>query len=242
MFISKKISFKIMSLMIMVILFLAVSIGFYSFTNFEKSVRENKSEILVNIVTNLKGNISSKIDGIGLVSTNINGLSGVRNYFSNNSNFISAQNELKEFDKGITEISEGIFITNKNGEIVLDSKDGSMIGINVKDRDYFSQTKNGEMVLSNPVESKSTGNLVLVHARPYIINDEIKGMVGITVKFDYITNLVDEIKVGENGYAYMLNGEGLALAHPIKEKVLVENIGETGIPELTKQVIKMTSG
>ncbi|PAB57154.1 methyl-accepting chemotaxis protein, partial [Anaeromicrobium sediminis] len=131
--------------------------------------------------------------------------------------------------------------------IIMSDKDGKYLssngkGGNIAGRDYFPKVMAGQVVVSEPVISKSTGNPIVVVAAP--IKDDsrnVVGLIGGTVNLSLITDLVNAEKLGETGYAYMINQEGLVMAHPKEEMILKYNALQTGSAsqiDLTKKMVK----
>ena len=50
--------------------------------------------------------------------------------------------------------------------------------------------------------------------------------------------VVDAVKVGESGYAYMLNDSGMVIAHPKKEFILKRNLADEF--DFAKEIMKMS--
>jgi methyl-accepting chemotaxis protein len=147
---------------------------------------------------------------------------------------------LKSFNAGISDICEVVFITDLTGNIILDSVDGSYSTLNVKDRDYFAAAIQGGTLWSDVIVSKGSGNAVTVYAMP-VKNaaGQIQGLIAASVRFDTITKPLVDIQVGETGYAYMIDRNGLLVYHPVSEKILTENLYETANETLKPQVEEM---
>ncbi|PKM86886.1 MAG: methyl-accepting chemotaxis protein, partial [Firmicutes bacterium HGW-Firmicutes-12] len=90
--------------------------------------------------------------------------------------------------------------------------------------------------------SKLTGNTVIAFAHPLIINNSVVGALVGSVPFNNITKYAADIKVGQNGYAYMINKNGVIVYHPQEEKILTENLTETDNEELRVLAKEMTAG
>jgi methyl-accepting chemotaxis protein len=86
---------------------------------------------------------------------------------------------------------------------------------NVADRPYFQQAKSGKIVISNPVISKVDGKQVIVVAAPIIKDEKIAGVLAATVTLGDMIKLVGKIKIGETGYAYVDQNDGLVIFHPV---------------------------
>ncbi len=129
---------------------------------------------------------------------------------------------------------QGIFVTTANGEIytgVLEGG-GEYKGINIGNTDYFqSARQEGNAVLSNMVLSKSTGKPIVVACAPIEAkNGKFLGTFGLVIHANYFTELVSGRKIGETGYGFMADANGLCIAHPKPENILKTNF--TNIKEM----------
>ncbi|QEK11114.1 methyl-accepting chemotaxis protein [Crassaminicella thermophila] len=154
-------------------------------------------------------------------------------------------NALKKFvsdNKEAFKDFETIIISDKYGKYLSSNGQGG----NIIDRAYFPKVMAGQTVISKPIISKSTGNPIVVVAAP-IKNDSgnVIGLIGGTVNLSVITDIVNAEKLGDTGYAYMIDQEGIVMAHPKKEMILKYNAlqkGSTSQKELTKKMIKSKTG
>ncbi|QXM07265.1 methyl-accepting chemotaxis protein [Crassaminicella indica] len=148
-------------------------------------------------------------------------------------------------------ISENKNIFNEFEAIIMSDIDGNYLstngqGGNIKDRKYFSKVIAGQITISEPIVSKTTRQPVIVIAAP--IKDDmgnIIGLIGGTVNLSTITDIVNAEKLGDTGYAYMVDQEGLVMAHPKKEMILNYNALEKGSDSqiaLTKKMVKRETG
>jgi methyl-accepting chemotaxis protein len=85
---------------------------------------------------------------------------------------------------------------------------------NISDREYFKKALNGERNISDPLISRTSGEKVTVVAAP-IKNSggAIHRVLVAIVGGDLISEYAKQIKVGETGYSYVLNGDGEIIAH-----------------------------
>lgn len=120
---------------------------------------------------------------------------------------------------------ETILVSDKSGTIIADGKGGQYQGISISDRDYFTKAKNGKTVVSNAVQSKSTGKPVVPICSP-ILSDQgqFLGTVTNVMKIDFLSEKITSVKIGKTGYAFMVDDEGLTLAHPNESHILQLNM------------------
>ena len=172
----------------------------------------------------------------------LNEWQGVINIFSSlefvkNNNF----NELQAF----VDSNEGL---GDFQAIIMSDTTGAYQGTNggkgnIKDRGYFTEVMNGNVTVSEPVVSKSTGRPIIVVAAP-VKNDSgrVTGLIGATIELTRITEFVNSEKLGEHGYAFMAGKDGTVMAHPKAELILADNVLENKPPSLIEITKKMVNG
>ena len=101
-------------------------------------------------------------------------------------------------------------ILDANGKDLFSGKDYS-------GRDYFKISMEGKAYMSSPVVSQVTGNLTLVVSAPIWENgvqgSKIVGVITFDPDKDFLNEIVNNIKISKNSYAYLLNHEGTTIAH-----------------------------
>ncbi|WP_027176217.1 methyl-accepting chemotaxis protein [Desulfovibrio aminophilus] len=88
--------------------------------------------------------------------------------------------------------------------------------VKVNDRDYFQAASTGKAdVISKAIVSRTTGKAVVVIAQP--IKDANGGLIGVLnagMDLESLTKALAETRIGSTGYAFILDRDGMALAHP----------------------------
>lgn len=95
----------------------------------------------------------------------------------------------------------------------------------IADRDYFPKAKAGNTVVSNPLLGRADGKLAAVVAAP--IRDaqgQVAGILGGNIKMQVIQDMVGKMHIGQTGYAYMVDSNGVIVAHQDEALILKENI------------------
>lgn len=111
------------------------------------------------------------------------------------------------------------FIINRNG-VVLASSDKSAIGISVDDRQYYKESVSGNTYISDMQIAKNSGQMVVVASAP--IRDESGVVIGIlanTIKLTYIREFISNVKIGDTGYAYLIDSRCVTVAHPDSDRL-----------------------
>ncbi len=117
---------------------------------------------------------------------------------------------------------ETIFIAKTDGNYI----DKSWTEGNVSDRDYFQKTlQEKQPQISDPIISKITGNWVISLTVPLLTeNDDLTRVLIVTIPLSAIGALLEDTKIGETGYAYLVNNEKIFIYHPINEYILNKDI------------------
>ncbi len=141
---------------------------------------------------------------------------------------------------------EGVFVADPAGILyagVLNNGDGRVYpGIDISGRDYFKEAKRtGKTVVGDIIRSQVSQEPVTVLCAPLKGKDgRFLGVVGLTLKIGFLTDVVTKTKIGEAGYAYMVNKKGLIIAHPSRNLILKLNLHQVaGLEPLAKA---MTGG
>ncbi|MCY6484898.1 methyl-accepting chemotaxis protein [Clostridium aestuarii] len=114
---------------------------------------------------------------------------------------------------------EHLFIVDTIGEDIGDSTEKHLQNLHVKDRKYVINGLKGTYI-SNTLVSRVTNRGVTVFSTP--IKDENGKVIGVmvdSVYSDYFTENLQEVKIGETGYAYLIDSQGMILSHPNTEKI-----------------------
>ncbi len=80
---------------------------------------------------------------------------------------------------------------------------------------------NGQVLRTNPYEDSVTGTLIVSNARTFVdSNGELLGVMAIDASSGQLSDIMKDIKIGENGYAMIIHGagDGLILADPKHEE------------------------
>ena len=139
---------------------------------------------------------------------------------------------------------ESVFVADSGGTIVADGSNGKTKGIAVGDRDYFKEAKGGKVYIGAAIKSRASGKPVSVVSAPiYGSGGEFVGMVGAILNVDFLCERIASVKVGQTGYAWMIDKSGLFVAHPKKENILEVNAANLeGMKEITGKMIARNAG
>lgn len=120
---------------------------------------------------------------------------------------------------------EELFISDKQGNFIMNSgKTGT-----IADRDYFQKAMvSGETVISDPLISRGSGQQSIVVAAPIKNGGQVVGLMGGTVNISDLTKIVTSERVGQIGYAFMVQDDGQLIAQSNPEFKLTYNALKEG--------------
>lgn len=157
---------------------------------------------------------------------------------TNKENIEKAFLYLKEIREKNSEYLDNLVLCDRLGNIVMTDREMSSSD-SLSDREYIQKVMSGStFAVSDVITSRISGKTVIAIAYP--VKDS--GILVGTVLFDNITKQVARMKVGENGYSFLINKSGILVYHPVTEKVLKENLLQTDNAELKGLVTKMVAG
>ncbi len=94
------------------------------------------------------------------------------------------------------------------------TKVGYAQGKNLLDRLWFQRAMAGQVYVSDPLTSRTTGIVQVLVAAPVGERSQPQAVLGGAIKIDRLEQVVSHIEQGPNSYAFALNSEGRAIVHP----------------------------
>ena len=119
--------------------------------------------------------------------------------------------QLHEFDRGNVVNADGISPINGN---------------DYSDREYFQSAMRGESFISDPLVSRTTGEISVIMAAPLwedgIYGGNIIGCVYFSPPSDFLNDIMVGLQVSEESVPYILNNQGTVIANIDPELVAAE--------------------
>ncbi|WP_069998119.1 bifunctional diguanylate cyclase/phosphodiesterase [Cellulosilyticum sp. I15G10I2] len=240
MLLRKKIPFTMIALVSIPLIILSIIVYTYTSSalitvnkNRIRNISEIQSENLINIINahTKELQLTAKIDEIidVLILEHHNKLSSTEWALREEPNRV-----LEDILEESSEL-DNIFVANYKGEIILSGKHDAL-NRNIQDNQYFIDALNDKTAVSNALRDDQNDEKVIVMTAP-VKNDhqEIVGVIGHIIKLDYFKNKITNVKMENQGYAYIVDAEGILVAHPDAKRVgtYIEN---TTIQEIVKKI------
>jgi len=248
--------FKLMSGGIVLVLLPLIVLGYISMNKSSSAITEISKNQVKGIAQDLAEMTKSAVES-EMVSASVLA----------NKKIVSKAFELKE-NKNISELEETVKILNENllvtlkdmgekysGIFLVDSKGVCFAGmvstgkpygkIDFSQRDYFKKAlSTGKVSMGELIRSKVTSKVVGVISVPMKNeNGKFLGALCMTINVGYFTDIISGREIGETGYGFMVNREGLILSHPVEKHILKLNIGTLdGMQEFKEKMVSGNSG
>ena len=134
---------------------------------------------------------------------------------------------------------EFLAITDATGTAIA-ATDPAQIGtLRIHDRQYFQTAMQGSAA-RELVQSRATGQPALIIAQPIQRDGQTVGVSLGAVKLTYIaSHFIAPARIGDHGYAYLVDAGGRFLAHPQQENIFTKSIGDT---DWGQEILRTKSG
>jgi methyl-accepting chemotaxis protein len=138
---------------------------------------------------------------------------------------------------------QGIIAINLKGTIVSSSSD-EYLGVVVNDRDYYQEALKGNAFIGSAAKNKATGVPFVGIAVPvYNADKRIVGVMANMVNLSFLNALIANSLLGETGYSYIVDKNGLFIAHPDQTITFEVNINNlVGMESISNQINKKVEG
>ena len=234
--------FLVPTLMI-IIIGMAVSglVGYtYSFRSYEEAMTDQVRQIVSSLDALVSSWMKDRKTDIETWSKQKIFISALQDSFSHETERNAVNGELA-FLKERYPYYEDILLGDAEGNVVGASNPEFIGKTNLKERQYYQDSLQGNVAVSSVIKSKLSGNPVFVVSAPIREKDSMEGvLVGIIDISQFGEMFTDGIKIGDTGYAYIYqNHDGLVVAHPHKKNILQTNMNKF---DFGQKMMKQGSG
>lgn len=131
--------------------------------------------------------------------------------------------------KNIYEIYEVYFellVVDLNGSILVTAKNQSEVGKSMADREWFKETvANNDVYVTDMYYSEVVQGYTMGYSCP--IRDQFGNVIGVLstrFNWDFIYDIIDNVKIDEHSNLYLINKEGIVIASKDRENILSKNL------------------
>ncbi len=134
--------------------------------------------------------------------------------------------------KGVNSEVVSVYIASEQGDLIIRPQAELPPGFDARTRPWYLQAKaaKGKTIITEPYVDKVSGSVLVTIAKQF--NDG-SGVVGIDLSLNALKEVTGDIKIGRNGYPFIVSGKGYYLVHPA-EKIGTKGTGSWVTPLLEK--------
>ncbi len=205
----KSLKSRMGTLNILIIILISMAMGTLSYKFFKTSIYKSSGKLLLNKAIDASSLVDERIHRYIL---NIESVAKYQKIKDLEVDLDIKLKVLKEEMERLDYIDMGI--ADMDGNVIF--SDGS--SINIIDRDYFQKAKSGTSFLTEPFMNRIRATNQIAISTP--IKDDDGKTIGVLIGYKDVERLykiVEDIKLGETGRAFLLNERGEALVYPNKE-------------------------
>ncbi|WPC43746.1 methyl-accepting chemotaxis protein [Clostridium sp. JS66] len=207
----KSIKAKLILFVSLLIGVICISLGAISFINSTKSLQSNLSKTLPKIADQTASGVQGRVEG---QLNELEAIASMPEIKDVNNSWENKKVILSDQAKRMGSMKLGI--ADKNGD--TKSIDGSTA--NVKDREYYQKALSGKSNVSDPLIGKVSGSVEVKYVVPIKNNNEVVGVLIETRDGNQLSELTNQVKVGQTGNAFMVKKDGTTIANVNKDLVM----------------------
>lgn len=256
----KKITSQLLTVLLTVILVSMLLLSFISYSQSEQIIKEqihsmmnseldrqmNLIETRLLRITSLAADLSNSVEAT-YSSTALSQYEEMLSSMIKESNLILGSGiwfEPYVYDKNEKYIGPYIY---KDGDKTAVTYEYSNAQYNYFSYDWYKNAKNGTNAVFSELYYDDTLKLTMMScaAPMYTKDNKFIGVVTVDMQVSDIQDLINKITIGKSGSVFLLSKDGLFITGVDKDKILTENIKDTGNSSLKKlggEIIKNNQG
>ena len=151
------------------------------------------------------------------------GANGVRPLVEDANARLALFREMRELSRTY----EAVLLIDPKGNVFA-SSNSAYLGLSVAERRYFQRALEGVSVTGEVLRSKVTETPFVPVAAPIRSPDgRVVGVYAALLTIGFLTDITGDEKIGKSGYAFVVDDEGMIIAHPVAADILTVNVLET---------------
>ncbi|UXO87292.1 methyl-accepting chemotaxis protein [Bacillus safensis] len=209
--ISKKLIIAFLVVLILPTMALTISAFFTSKTELDKQIMGSAMSQVNAFDTLINENIGNKSDAVTLFSD----LLKASNLQEKNRNVTIK--ELQQFGKINEKDVSAIYAGSEKGLFMQYPVQKMPDGYDPRERPWYQEAlkaENGKQVITKPYVAASTGKMVITIAQKM---KDGSGVIGLDMEIDSLLQKLKEIKIGQKGYAFIMEKDKTVLADPTQK-------------------------
>lgn len=209
--ISKKLIIAFLVVLILPTVALTISAFFTSKTELDKQIMGSAMSQVNAFDTLINENIGNKADAVTLFADSLK----ASNLQEKNRN--ATIKELQQFGKINEKDVSAIYAGSEKGLFMQYPVQKMPDGYDPRERPWYQEAlkaENGKQVITKPYVAASTGKMVITIAQKM---KDGSGVIGLDMEIDSLLQKLKEIKIGQKGYAFIMEEDKTVLADPTQK-------------------------
>jgi methyl-accepting chemotaxis protein len=197
-----------------------ITLGVYSYTMTSRSLQYATEQQLREVSNETAEGINETIDSADKYVKILSSDEKMARVASGDSNYnLESYNYLQKIQKENSDIIESLIVTDVSGKGII-SNTSEKYDTDFSDREYVQDAlKSSKGISKTVLTSKVTGKPIIGIAHTLDIDNKVVGTVIALIPFESISKRASKVKIGNNGYAYMIDKNGLIVYHPKSDKI-----------------------
>lgn len=222
------IRFKLITIFVILIILPLISLGI---TSYLKAARVTENELKrssLQTIKQLNLSVDNYLEGIEGSINFMTNEEEIRQISSNPEGLESILKKFENFKKSRKDISS-IYIGTKDKKVYPQPNKS----YDPTQRPWYTEAvKKQALVFTQPYQDKFTNEWIISGAKPiYDQNNQFVGVLAVDIGLDILGEKLDNIKIGERGYPFVVDGNGLVIFHKnedvIGKKLSVKKVLES---------------
>ncbi len=114
-----------------------------------------------------------------------------------------------------------VYIATTEGDLYINPVTELPKDFDPRKRDWYIQAANNinELSFSDPYTDTATGDMVITMSKAILNSGNLVGVAGIDIRLSSMAKSLQDIKIGKNGFTYIVDKNGILISHPDVELI-----------------------
>jgi len=128
----------------------------------------------------------------------------------------SLKQSLKNMNNATDSTKQIYYGVENNGDMITSTVLDLPADYDPRERPWYKKAvdNKGEVIWTEPYVDDDSGRLIISAAEAIYDNGELKGVVSGDVSLDSLLSIINDVEIGETGYAALMDQNGVFLSHP----------------------------
>lgn len=200
-----KLKNRIVLFTVIICLISIVSMSVLNYALSIKTLEEEVNEKIVNETISVSNELDSWLKNQKISMDELIGGMIVSDNFETEyaANYLKAANDRTEGANYYMAFSDGEFIHHS-----------AILGSDPTDRPWYIEAVESEdFYISDPYVDQVLDDMIITISKSFSRKDGVEGVVAVDIRINYLTEYVSNIELGEDSYAFLMDGNGNIMTH-----------------------------